>query len=149
MIGKVMLIRDSGSLQFNFRQDEIEIDEMKTRKKRRITLNENVVSAIQSLLAYYDGQFQSTDFLFQGQRGPITTKTLTRLVKKWCDEINLQGNFGSHTLRKTWGYHQRTRVGTSIPELMIMFNHTNQKQTLDYLCIQPEEIRDAYMKLSY
>jgi len=76
-------------------------------------------------------------------------KTVTPLVKKWCNDINLDGNFGSHTMRKTWGVHQRRRVGTSIPELMVMFNHTSQKQTLDYLCIQPEEIREAYMKLTY
>jgi len=39
------------------------------------------------------------------------------------------------------------RENTSIPELMVVFNHLTQKQTIDYLCIQPDEIRDAYMKL--
>jgi hypothetical protein len=29
---------------------------------------------------------------------------------------------------------------------MTLFNHSNQKQTLEYLGIQPEEIRDAYLK---
>lgn len=33
------------------------------------------------------------------------------------------------------------------PELMVMFNHNTQRQTLDYLCIQAEEIKDAYMRL--
>jgi len=28
---------------------------------------------------------------------------------------------------------------------MVMFNHSSQKQTLDYLCIQPQEIKDVYM----
>lgn len=128
---------------------EVEIKEKKTGKKRRLTLNEEVVNAIQCLLSNYNGKYLASDLLFQGQRGSITVKTLTRLVKKWCGDINLRGNYGAHTLRKTWGYHQRTRVGTSIPELMVMFNHTSQKQTLDYLCIQPEEIKNAYMKLSY
>ena len=31
---------------------------------------------------------------------------------------------------------------------MVMFNHSSQKQTLDYLCIQPEEIKNAYMQLN-
>jgi integrase len=128
---------------------EVEIKEKKTGKKRRLTLNEEVVNAIHCLLSNYSGKYLASDLLFQGQRGSITVKTLTRLVKKWCGDINLRGNYGAHTLRKTWGYHQRTRVGTSIPELMVMFNHTSQKQTLDYLCIQPEEIKNAYMKLSY
>ncbi len=128
---------------------EIEIIEKKTRKKRRITLNQEATTAIQRLLVALHGKYKDTDSLFQGQRGPLNVKTVTQLVKKWCNDINLDGNYGSHTMRKTWGVHQRKRVGTSIPELMVMFNHTSQKQTLDYLCIQPEEIREAYMKLAY
>jgi len=128
---------------------EIEIIEKKTKKNHRITINEEAATAIQRLLGEYGDRYKDEDRLFQGQRGPLTVKTVTQLVKKWCGQINLKGNFGSHTMRKTWGVHQRTRVGTSIPELMVMFNHTSQKQTLDYLCIQPEEIKSAYMKLSY
>jgi integrase len=75
---------------------------------------------------------------------PLTVPSVIRLVKAWCKAINLQGNFGSHTLRKTWGYHQRVTFGTDIPRLMICFNHSSQRQTLDYLCVQPEEIKDVY-----
>lgn len=60
--------------------------------------------------------------------------------------INLKGNYGSHTLRKTFGYMHRTVHNTDIPTLMEMFNHSSQKQTLAYLGIQPSEIRDAYLK---
>jgi hypothetical protein len=28
---------------------------------------------------------------------------------------------------------------------MTVFNHSTQKQTLDYLCVQPEEIKDIYL----
>jgi len=67
-----------------------------------------------------------------------------KLLKGWCSEINLKGNYGSHTLRKTWGYHQRVTFGVDLPRLMVCFNHSTQRQTLDYLCIQPEEIKDVY-----
>ena len=40
----------------------------------------------------------------------------------------------------------RTAHGVDIPTLMTIFNHGTQRQTLHYLCIQPEEIRDCYMK---
>jgi hypothetical protein len=33
---------------------------------------------------------------------------------------------------------------TDIPTLMVCFNHATQKQTLDYLCIQPEEITNVF-----
>jgi integrase len=129
--------------------DEIEIIEKKTKKRRRITLNDEVINAIGRLLDLLGSRHCDDDRLFQGQRGPMTVNTVTRLVKHWCAAINLDGNFGSHTMRKTFGYHQRTRLNTSIPELMVMFNHSNQRQTLDYLCVQAEEIHEAYMKLTY
>ena len=125
--------------------DELILKEKKTGKSRRISLNQSAIEAIQKLA--HATQYEEDDYLFKGQRGVLTVPSVNRLVKSWCAEIKLKGNYGSHTLRKTFGYHQRTRLNTSIPELMMMFNHSTQKQTLDYLCIQPDEIKDAYLKL--
>jgi integrase len=123
--------------------DEIEIKEQKTGKLRRINLNAGCADAIRRLLA--SGPFDVQDFLFRSQRGPVlTVSSVNRLVKEWCHAINLKGNYGSHTLRKTWGYHQRVTFGRGLPELMVCFNHSTQRQTLEYLCIQPEEIRSVY-----
>ena len=130
---------------------EMVLKETKTGKERRITLNQSAVDAVNKLLSV--NEFEDKDWLFEGQRKikgqrePLTVSSVNRLVKSWCNAINLRGNYGSHSLRKTFGYHQRTQLNTSIPELMVMFNHATQKQTLDYLCIQPEEIKDAYLKL--
>lgn len=122
--------------------DEIELKEKKTGKSRRITLNKACVHAIQRLLA--SRPYADDDLLFTGQRGPLTVPSVHRLVKGWCRAINLRGNYGSHSLRKTWGYHQRVTFGVDIPRLMVCFNHSTQRQTLDYLCIQPEGIKDVY-----
>ncbi len=126
--------------------DELVLKEKKTGKQRRITLNKTAVNAIQNLLSITP--LADEDPLFYSQRGTaLIVPSVNRLVKSWCKAINLPGNYGSHTLRKTFGYHQRIQLNTGVPELMVMFNHSSQKQTLDYLCIQPDEIRDAYMKL--
>lgn len=126
--------------------DELVLNERKTRKARRITLNKAACDAISRLLE--SREYVPEDDLFTGQRGTLTVQSIHRLVKSWCKAINLKGNYGSHTLRKTFGYHQRVQLNTSIPELMVMFNHSTQKQTLDYLCIQDDEIKDAYLKLN-
>jgi integrase len=122
--------------------DSIELKEKKTGKFRRVTLNKACIQAIQRLLA--SKPYTNDEFLFTGQRGPLAVPSVHRLVKSWCLAINLKENYGSHTLRKTWGYHQRVTFGTDIPRLMVCFNHSTQKQTLDYLCIHPEEIQDVY-----
>lgn len=123
--------------------DEITLREQKTGKGRRITLNKTCVDAIKNLLAW---QLYPDDegYLFRGQRGQLTVSTLSQMVKKWCKTLRIPGNYGSHTLRKTWGYHQRVTYGVGLPELMTCFNHSTQRQTLSYLCIQPEEIKSIY-----
>jgi integrase len=119
------------------------LKEKKTDKERRITLNKACFDAIQTLLK--SKPFDDSDQLFNGVRGDIKTTTVIYLVKQWTSKINLTGNYGSHSLRKTWGYHQRKKFRVDIPTLMVILNHSSQKQTLDYLCIQPQEIRDVYL----
>ncbi|TWI65779.1 phage integrase family protein [Desulfobotulus alkaliphilus] len=123
--------------------DELVVQEQKTGKQRRINVNKAAVDAINGLLATMpDAEAEAP--LFQGQRGPLTVSYVNRLVKSWCKALNLKGNYGSHSLRKTWGYHQRVTFGKGLPELMVCFNHSSQRQTLDYLCIQAEEIKSVY-----
>lgn len=123
--------------------DTLELKETKTKKPRQITLNKSAVAAIQNLLG--SGRFLDTDTLFKGQRGPMIVPTVHRLVKTWCRMINLKGNYGSHTLRKTFGYHQRVTYGRDLATLVEVFGHSTQKQTLEYLCVQAAEIKDVYM----
>lgn len=127
--------------------DHFELREKKTRKKRSITINKTVYKAVQALLAEMPDA-DDDDFLFPSQkgRGALCVPYLNSLVKKWAGLINLRGNYGSHSLRKTFGYIHRTEFNTDIPTLMTMFNHATQRQTLDYLCIQPDEIQDAYLR---
>ncbi|MFC1819776.1 tyrosine-type recombinase/integrase [Thermodesulfobacteriota bacterium] len=91
----------AGQVRYMKPGDDLEIKEKKTRKLRRITLNKACIDAIRGLLAARP--YQDKDRLFQGQRGPITVSYLNRLVKSWAKALNLRGNYGSHTLRKTFG----------------------------------------------
>lgn len=144
--------------------EHFSIKEKKTGKERSITVNKTVHDAVQSLLGCMPDADDS-ELLFKSRKskerkniikkdgtvrqpseGEITVSTLNAMVKRWCEEINLKGNYGSHTLRKTFGYIHRTVFGTDIPTLMQMFNHSTQRQTLAYLGIQPSEIKNAYLK---
>ncbi len=122
----------------------IEINEKKTGKARRLILNRACVQVIRNLLetaSYHPGEH-----LFKSQKSgeELKVSSVHNLVKAWCKAIKLKGNYGSHTLRKTWGYHQRVTYRVDISTLMVCFNHATQKQTLDYLCIQPEEITNVF-----
>lgn len=121
--------------------------EQKTGKERLITLNKTVCEALQGLLSKMP-EAKDSDYLFQSRKGgsALCVPYFNSMVKEWCKEINLKGNYGSHTLRKTFGYIHRTVFNTDIPTLMQMFNHSSQKQTLAYLSIQASEIKEAYLK---
>ena len=125
--------------------ESFELREKKTSKIRRITLNNGTHAVIQKWIGV--GCLRQRDPIFRSQRGGrLTVAAVNHLVKGWCREIGLAGNYGSHTLRKTWGYHA-WRAGIDLPRLMVIFNHSSQRQTLDYLCIQAEEIKDVYMSV--
>jgi integrase len=121
--------------------DVLSVMQSKTRKYRHVTVNSVVVNAFQTWLNAGGDKYE---FLFTGQRGVLTVPTVSTLAKTWCRDVGLRGNYGSHTLRKTWGYWQRMERGTAVPLLMEAFGHATQRQTLAYLGIQAEEIAQIY-----
>ncbi len=138
--------------------DRLEVKQEKKTKRYAVPLNNGCVEAIQALLDYRDRKalqmknltwVDDDSFLFAGKdpSKPLTVPYLNNLVKDWCRRANLKGNYGSHTLRKTWGYMQRTKQDTPIPLLMQAFGHATQQQTLAYLCIQDAEINSIYTAL--
>ena len=126
--------------------DALDLKQSKTRTYRMVTLNRTAVETIQYYLKYdrYLRQADDDSYLFHSRFGAVlTVPTVTNLVKGWCGAVGLKGNYGSHTMRKTWGWWQYKR-GTPVPLLMEAYGHTTQKQTLDYLCIQAEEVAALY-----
>ena len=92
--------------------DTLELKQSKNGKHRRVTINK---TAHQSLRLYIeeDGTLANHGWdspktpLFYSQRGNVlTVPTVTGMVKAWCDGAGLKGNYGSHTMRKTWGWWQ-------------------------------------------
>ncbi len=117
----------------------------KTHKYRGVVLNGAAQAAIQTWLGSPAGQrLTDADYLFTGKRGVLQVSTVSTMVKTWCQHVGLKGNYGSHSLRKTWGYWQRKERGTAIPLLMEAFRHGTQRQTLEYLGIEADEIAAIY-----
>lgn len=121
--------------------DTLTIKQRKTGKYRSVVLNENVVDALTHYLR--QTPLADADDLFTGLRGCLTVPTVNRLVKTWCADVGLKGNYGSHSMRKTWGYWQRQN-GADILNLVEAFGHATQRQTMAYLGLQPEDVMKLY-----
>ncbi len=120
------------------------IREKKTGKDNVLMINKGVHSVLQDCLL--EGQRSDDDYLFQSRKGnnsPLTVSSVNRMVKEWT--FGMKGNFGTHSLRKTFGYIQRTKFGVSFEVLCRRFNHSNPSTTMRYLGIQSKEVNDILM----
>jgi integrase len=121
--------------------DTLEIKERKTGKVRNVVFNGACISAIRELLiCRKDGEH-----LFQG-RGGVKASTIyvNSLVKKWTKKANLKGNFGSHSLRKTWATMALREFNVPLPDIMFSLQHSNVSTTMRYLGINPETVSAAF-----
>ncbi len=120
---------------------ELTYCEIKTGKLIQIHLPEIVTDAIKSWMVKR-WESRSPDpraRFFEGPKGPLKIPTINKLVKKWCHTAGIEGNFGTLTLRKTYGYHELLDGKKSLKEFKHFFNHSRGRETLNYLCIPPEK----------
>lgn len=122
----------------------INVIEQKTSKKRKIIINKRLRGYFDHYLTEYDW-LQPDDFLFESQRRgkPITTVQAYRIIKQIGTILGLE-DIGTHTMRKTFGYHfyQRTK---DIATLQLIFNHSTPKMTMIYIGLVQENIDNAIM----
>ena len=125
--------------------DTLTIKESKTGKDNILVVNKTVYKALQ---AYLDAIRPNDDaYLFASRKGEshLQSQAVSKLVKKWTRAINLKGNYGAHTLRKTWGYIQRTMHGVGFEIICKRYNHSSPAITMRYLGIQDKEVHGVLM----
>jgi integrase len=125
-----------------------QITESKTKKKNVVVINKPVRKALDTYFSNSAGQIENHHYLFRSRKGenfPLSVQAVHGLVKKWTQAINLKGNYGTHTLRKTWGYQQRTKYGVGFDVIAKRFNHSDPKTTMTYLGIEDKEVHSILM----
>ena len=123
------------------------VREKKTGKVREVVLNAKVCTTLEEWLQVHPWADDDDAPLFPNLRKgrALTVPALSKMVKRWCREAGLKGNYASHSMRKSFGYAQRVDHGVSVAVLMRLFNHSTERQTMAYLGIDDQELHDAYM----
>jgi integrase len=121
------------------------IRESKTGKDNVLMVNNSLYKTIRSYSEIINPD--NEDYLFASRKTqrPLTIQAVNALVKKWTRAINLQGNYGAHTLRKTFGYIQRTKYGVGFEVLAKRFNHSSPAVTMRYLGLTSKDVNDVLM----
>lgn len=110
------------------------VREGKTKKERTVYLN-----AIMADIADYLADKPDEGWLFPSRKGDkhITTTQAYRILTA-AGELIGRDDIGTHTMRKTFGYHYYKRT-KDVATLMEIFNHESQRTTLRYIGITEEE----------
>lgn len=155
IIGIYSGLRISDILNLNIRdvenKTEIEVREKKTKKYKKFPLNVICQKYIKEWLKIRKTQvaFDSKEPLFVGKKHcRLDRSQVWRTFVKACSELCLDGNYGTHTMRKTFGYHHYQRFH-DIAMLQKIFNHSTPQITLRYIGVEQEEINQSYKDFHY
>ena len=128
----------------------------KTKKNRWLTVNDAVIDAVTLYLQH--AQAKLDDFMFRSESPngkeknvALSRKSIDRILKEIQSTLGISAHMSSHTLRKTFGYHQMAMDNNDSRKLLVlqkMFGHSSASQTMEYIGITDEEINSAYLKLN-
>jgi integrase len=114
------------------------IDDPRNDGRKAFYINKSVKSEFKLYLAKSD--VKDSDYLFKSKKNnqPITRQQAYRIINQAAKEVGIPGKIGTHTLRKTFGYHAY-RKGIAISILKSIYNHQTPTETLRYIGLNKEE----------
>ncbi|WP_144505451.1 site-specific integrase [Bacillus mycoides] len=120
----------------------ISMREMKTGKQKRI----EITSTLKRELRWYIEERDDKEYLIksrQGKNKPIGRSMAYKILRSAAEEFGLD-EIGTHTLRKTFGYHMYKQT-KNIALLMEIFNHSSERVTLRYIGVN-QDVMDKAMR---
>ena len=129
-------------------KDRITIKEKKTGKIKNFPIADTAKKAITEYLKSFAFQLDEPLFISQkGKKKPIKRQQAHKIIKDVTKIVGLKGRFGTHTLRKTFGYHAY-QSGIDISILQKLFNHSAPCVTLAYIGITQDDLDNVYLNLN-
>ncbi len=69
-------------------------------------------------------------------------------MKSIAAKAGIGYSVSTHTMRKTFGYHYYRRT-KDIATLMVLFNHSSERETKIYIGIELDEMTEALAKFKF
>ncbi len=125
----------------------VEIIEKKTKKYKRFPLNQKLQKLIKEYLVERDKTYSVTleEPLFVGKKHcRLDRSQVYRFINDVCKKRGLDINVGTHSLRKSMGYHHYKQY-KDVALLQKIFNHSSPSITMRYIGIAQEELDQSYL----
>ena len=118
----------------------VQITEQKTGKQKKMFVNEK----LKPMIAEYTKGKKNSEALFVTIFGNRLDRfSAYHILKDACKAVGLEEKIGTHTLRKTFGYHHYKKF-KDIALLQKIFNHSSSSITQRYIGIEQDEIDQSY-----
>ena len=126
----------------------VEVIEKKTKKFKRFPLNKKLQKLIKEYLIEREKKYYSItgeEPLFVGKKHKrLHRSQVYRFINDVCKNVNISVNVGTHTMRKTFGYHHY-KQNNDVALLQKIFNHSSPSITMRYIGIAQEELDESYI----
>lgn len=121
-------------------KQHVTIIEKKTKKPKHFRINYEM----QRLIDTYTQGMAEDAYLFQSKRGnePIKRVQAYKILNEAARNVGIEDEIGTHTLRKTFGYHFYKKT-KDVALLQKIFNHSSPSITKRYIGITQDEIDEA------
>ncbi len=128
-------------------RDRISIRETKTGKSKDFPIGDTARKAILEYLATRSYTFIDPLFLSRKGGHALKRQQAYKIINDAARAVGIKENIGTHTLRKTFGYHAY-QSGVSLTVLQKLFNHSAPSVTLSYIGITQDELDEVYLNLN-
>lgn len=128
--------------------DRIELKEQKTGKTKNFPIGATARKAIMEYLQERPS-YELSEPLFISRKGnhPIRRVQAWKSLHKAAEAVGIQERIGTHTLRKTFGYHAYQQ-GKDITLIQKLLNHASPSVTLSYIGITQDDMDDVYLTIN-
>lgn len=127
-----------------YNKTSIMLREQKTGKGKIFPLKDE----LQTLLNDFCKDRNPQEWLFTGRHGLKLDRIIVyKTIVQACKDLNINANVGTHTMRKTFGYHHYKQFH-DIALLQTIFNHYSPVVTKRYIGITQDEINESYLCLN-
>lgn len=123
-------------------KDDVTIYEKKTNKKKTFRFNLDLKNELQE----YTKNMYQYEYVFKSRKGENKSLSRVQVYRFLNDSAKIVGineEIGTHTMRKTFGYHHYKKYG-DVATLQMIFNHSSPSITLKYIGISQDEINRMY-----
>lgn len=118
----------------------IQIVEQKTGKFKKFPIN----SKLKPMFKEYTKGRNLKEPLFKSVfNNRLERFAAYHIIKNACKEAGIEEKVGTHTLRKTFGYHHYRKY-KDVALLQKIFNHSSPVITLNYIGIEQDQIDESY-----